>query len=43
MYREAEFLIKPAYDSKKKHMGKPLPPYPNGWYAACNSKDLKKG
>lgn len=42
-FREAEFLINPKYDIKKKKMGKPLPPYPNGWYVACHSKDLKTG
>jgi hypothetical protein len=38
MYREAEFIIKPEYDVKKKKIGKPLPPYPNGWYVALHSK-----
>ena len=42
-YREAEFLIKPRYDQKKKKIGKPLPPYPNGWYVAVHSRDLKVG
>lgn len=42
-FREAEFIIKPQYDVNKKKMGKPLPPYPNGWYVATHSKDLKKG
>lgn len=37
-YREAKFLIKPQYDIKKKKIGKPLPPYPNGWYVAVHSK-----
>lgn len=41
--REAKFVIKPEYDTKKKRMGRPLPPYPNGWYVAVHSKDLKKG
>ena len=28
------------YDTKKKNLGKSLPPYPNGWYIACKSKEL---
>jgi hypothetical protein len=28
------------YDPKKKNLGKSLPPYPNGWYIACKSKEL---
>ncbi len=40
-FREAEFVIKPRYDTKKKKIGKPLPPYPNGWYVALHSRELK--
>ncbi len=40
-FREAEFVIKPRYDSKKKKIGKPLPPFPNGWFVALHSRDLK--
>jgi len=36
-FREAEFVIKPKYDYKKKKIGQPLPPYPNGWYVATHS------
>lgn len=32
-----------CYDTKKKNLGKSLPPYPNGWYIACKSKDLSPG
>lgn len=28
------------YDTKKKNLGRSLPPYPNGWYIACKSKEL---
>lgn len=28
------------YNTKKKNLGKSLPPYPNGWYIACKSKEL---
>ena len=42
-YREAEFVITPKYDQKKKKIGKPLPPFPNGWYVAVHSRDLKVG
>ncbi len=31
------------YDISKKNVGKSLPPYPNGWYIACKSKDLAPG
>jgi hypothetical protein len=31
------------YDTKKKNLGKSLPPYPNGWYIACKSKELLPG
>ena len=30
-----------SYDRSKKNIGKTLPPYPNGWYIACKSKELK--
>lgn len=42
-FRKPEFVIKPEYDQKKKKIGKPLPPYPNGWYVALHSEELKKG
>jgi hypothetical protein len=29
--------MKGQYDIKKKNIGNPLPPYPNGWYVACKS------
>ena len=32
-----------AYNTKKKNLGKSLPPYPNGWYIACKSKELATG
>jgi len=35
--------MKGDYDTKKKNMGKSLPPYPNGWYIACKAKDLPPG
>ena len=28
------------YNQKSKHIGRTLPPFPNGWYVACKSKDL---
>jgi len=28
---------------KKKKIGRPLPPYPNGWYVGSHSRQLKKG
>jgi nitrite reductase/ring-hydroxylating ferredoxin subunit len=35
--------MKGDYDISKKNLGKSLPPYPNGWYIACKSKDLTPG
>lgn len=29
--------MKGDYDVSKKKIGRPLPPYPNGWYIACKS------
>jgi hypothetical protein len=37
------FEIKGTYNQKKKHLGKALPPYPNGWYVAEQSRFLKVG
>ena len=31
------------YDQKLKYKGKPLPSFPNGWYVALHSFELKKG
>ena len=31
------------YDIKLKKIGKTLPPFPNGWYIVCKSKDLAPG
>lgn len=31
------------YDISKKNLGRSLPPYPNGWYIACKSKELLPG
>ena len=31
------------YDIKLKKIGKTIPPFPNGWYIACKSKDLAIG
>ena len=31
------------YNSKLKNIGKTIPPFPNGWYIACKSKQLKVG
>jgi len=35
--------MKGNYDTSKKTIGKTLPPYPNGWYIACKSKELEPG
>jgi cholesterol 7-desaturase len=39
----AVIYMKGDYDVKKKRLGKTLPPFPNGWYVACKSKELSKG
>jgi cholesterol 7-dehydrogenase len=31
------------YDISKKHLGKSLPPFPNGWYIICKSNELPPG
>lgn len=31
-FRKPHFLIKTDNEVKKKNIGQPLPPYPNGWY-----------
>ncbi len=31
------------YNPKKKNIGKPIPPYPNGWYIVCESNNVKPG
>ena len=35
--------MKGDYDIGRKHIGKTVPNYPNGWYIACRSKQLTKG
>jgi hypothetical protein len=37
------FSTRGDYDAKRKNIGNPLPPYPNGWYVACRTSDLLKG
>ena len=39
-FRKPHFVIKGAYDPRKKHLRKPLPPFPNGWYNALIAKKL---
>ena len=34
--------MKGDYNTKKKNIGKTVPPYPNGWYIACKSKEVPK-
>lgn len=31
------------YEQKLKNIGRPLPPFPNGWYIVARSSELKKG
>ena len=38
-----EFKASFDYDQNLKYKGKPLPSFPNGWYVALHSKDLRKG
>lgn len=35
--------MKGDYQTKGKHIGKTLPPFPNGWYIVCKSSDLPVG
>jgi hypothetical protein len=40
IFKGKVFRIYGNYDTKLKNIGKPLPPYANGWYVALRSKDL---
>ena len=42
-FRTPHFLIKGRYDINKKNMRQPPPPYPNGWYNAAKSNELRPG
>ncbi len=37
------FEVDGKYNKKLKNIGKPLPPYPNGWFVALHSYELKEG
>lgn len=43
IFRYFTVHMKGDYDISKKNIGRSLPPYPNGWYIACKSKDLLRG
>ena len=32
-----------GYEQKLKNIGRPLPPYPNGWFVTLRSRELKSG
>lgn len=36
-------IMKGDYDTRLKKIGRTIPPFPNGWYIVCKSKDLKTG
>jgi hypothetical protein len=42
-FKTPHFFIAPKYDSKKKNLKNPPPPYPNGWFNAMWSHELKAG
>jgi cholesterol 7-dehydrogenase len=42
-FAKAHFLVKGTYDTKKKNIGRPPPPYPNGWYNVIRADELKPG
>lgn len=42
-FRAPHFLIEATSQHKKKNIGRPLPPYPNGWYCVSKSSSLRKG
>lgn len=31
------------YDTKLKNIGKTIPPFPNGWYIVCKSREIAPG
>jgi hypothetical protein len=43
VFKGAIFKSVGNYDQRVKNIGRPLPPYPNGWYIVLHSKDLQKG
>ncbi len=43
VFRYFTVRMKGNYDISKKTLGRSLPPYPNGWFIACKSKDLPPG
>lgn len=42
-FRKPHFVIKSDYEVKKKNIGRPPPPYPNGWYNVLLAAHLQKG
>jgi cholesterol 7-dehydrogenase len=40
IFRNPHYLIKSKYNTKKKNIGRPPPPFPNGWYNICFSDEL---
>jgi cholesterol 7-dehydrogenase len=40
IFRNPHYLIKCKYNTKKKNIGRPPPPFPNGWYNICFSHEL---
>ena len=37
------FEVFGQYNRKLKNLGHPIPPFPNGWFVAAHSYDVKKG
>lgn len=42
-FRSPHFLIKSTNEIKKKNIGRPPPPYANGWYNISDAASLKPG
>jgi cholesterol 7-dehydrogenase len=42
-FKNPHFLIKNENETRKKNIGRPPPPYPNGWYNITEAHSLKVG
>ena len=43
IFKYHKVYMRGNYDTKLKKIGRTIPPFPNGWYIACKSKELKVG
>lgn len=42
-FKYHEVIMKGDYDTRGKRIGRTIPPFPNGWYIVCKSKDIAVG